>query len=99
KGDVQKAAELLAAAACRSFDNVHGGGERGAACLRGEPVTLVVGEAFCDAVDLQRQLVALAPRMKPFVRGHGYQPTRPRPARCIILARGSTFDRDHPPPT
>jgi len=67
KRDVQEATELLAAATCRSFDDVRRGGKRGAPCLRGEPVAFVIGEPFCDPVDRQGELVAFTPRVKPFV--------------------------------
>src|SRR6266567_5257450 len=42
KGDVEESTEFLSAATRRSFDDVHGGGERSAARLRGEPVALVI---------------------------------------------------------
>src|SRR5713101_3366455 len=67
--------EFFGAAACRAFDDVHGGGERRASRLRGEPVALVIWESFCDPVDRQGEFVTFAPRMKPFVPGHARKNT------------------------
>src|SRR5213595_3718992 len=64
EGDVEESTELFGAAACRSFDDVHGGGERSAARLRGEPVALVIWEFFCHPVDRQGELVAFSPGVK-----------------------------------
>src|SRR5213593_414133 len=98
KGDVEESTEFFSAAACRPFDDVHGGGERSAARLRGEPVALVIWEFFCHPVDRQGELVAFAPSEKPFVPRHALQNTGRGQEAGTILARGESLHRDQPPP-
>src|SRR5206468_94445 len=94
EGDVEESTELFGAAACRSFDDVHGGGERGAARLRGEPVALVIWEFFCHPVDRQGELVAFSPGVKFLVPCHALQNTGRVEKAGTILVRGESLHRD-----
>ena len=57
KRNIEEATEVLDAAARRSLDDVHGGGKRGTASLRCQPVALLDGEASRNVIDGERELV------------------------------------------
>jgi hypothetical protein len=71
QGDTQRVSELCRAVPRLSLSDVRHGRHRGSPELPGDAELLLTREARCHAVDLQRQRMAVLPRLESTIRVHG----------------------------